>query len=44
MKKATPDKYKEAYEIYPARFKATDVEGDRQELEELIRSCGRIPL
>ncbi len=44
MKKVTPDKYKEAYEIYPARFKATDVEGDRQELEELIRSCGRIPL
>ena len=44
MKKVTPDKYKEAYEIYPARFKATDVEGDRQELEELIRSYGRIPL
>lgn len=44
MKKVTPDEYKEAYEIYPAQFKETDVEGDRQELEMLIGSCGREPL
>lgn len=44
MKKVTPDKYKEAYEIYPAQFKTTNVSEDRKELEQLIRSCGRNPL
>lgn len=44
MKKVTPDKYKEAYEIYPADLKPTDIDGDRKELEELIRSYGRKPL
>lgn len=44
MKKVTPDDYKEAYEIYPAEFRPTDVAGDRRELERLIKSCGRVPL
>jgi len=44
MKKATPDQYKEAYEIYPADFKPTDIAKDRKELEEIIRSYGRTPL
>lgn len=44
MKKVTPDRYKEAYEIYPARFKQTDIAGDRKELETLIKGCGRKPL
>lgn len=44
MKKVTPDEYKQAYEIYPAKFKKTDIAGDRQELERLIRACGRVPL
>lgn len=44
MKKVTPDEYKQAYEIYPAEFKGTDIAGDRQELEKMIRSCGRVPL
>lgn len=44
MKKVTPDQYKEAYEIYPAEFKPTDIKGDRQQLEQLIRSYGREPL
>lgn len=44
MKKVTPDKYKEAYEIYPARFKKTDIIEDRKELERLIRYFGRTPL
>lgn len=44
MKKVTPDKYKAAYEIYPAVLKPTDIAGDRKELEEIIRSCGRKPL
>lgn len=44
MKKVTPDQYKEAYEIYPADFKPTDIAKDRKELEEIIRSYGRTPL
>lgn len=44
MKKVTPDQYKEAYEIYPANFKPTDIAGDRKELEDIIRSYGREPL
>lgn len=44
MKKVTPDEYKEAYEIYPAEYKPTDIAKDRKELEELIRTYGREPL
>lgn len=44
MKKVTPDEYKRSYEIYPARFKPTDIEGDRRELEETLRALGRVPL
>lgn len=44
MKKVTPDKYKEAYEIYPAEYKPTDIVGDRKQLEELIKMYGRKPL
>ena len=44
MKKVTPDQYKEAYEIYPAKLEKTDIEGDRKRLEEQIRHLGRIPL
>lgn len=44
MKKVTPDEYKEAYEIYPAELGKTDIEKDRQLLEEQIRALGRIPV
>lgn len=44
MKKVTPDKYKAAYEIYPADFEKTEILKNRQELEATIRSCGRVPL
>ena len=44
MKKVTPDEYKRSYEIYPAQFKPTDIEGDRRELEETLRALGRVPL
>ena len=44
MKKVTPDEYKRSYEIYPAQFKPTDVEGDRRELIETLRVLGRVPL
>ena len=44
MKKVTPDPYKQAYEIYPAKLEKTDVIGDRKKLEEQIRQLGRIPL
>lgn len=44
MKKVTPDPYKQAYEIYPAKLDKTDIPGDREKLEEQIRQLGRIPL
>lgn len=44
MKKVTPDEYKRSYEIYPAQFKPTDIEGDRRELEKTLRALGRVPL
>ncbi len=44
MKKVTPDKYKEAYEIYPADFADTDVAGDRKNIEEAICAYNRKPL
>lgn len=44
MKKVTPDKYKEAYEIYPAKYQHTDVLQDRKELEKMIEFYGRQPL
>lgn len=44
MKKVTPDKYKSAYEIYPAKFQPTDVLQDRKDLERMIKAYGRQPL
>ena len=44
MKKVTPDKYKRLYEIYPSDFTITDIKKDREALEKLIVSLGRIPL
>ena len=44
MKKVTPDPYKEAYQIYPAKLEKTDIEKDRKLLEDQIRGLGRIPL
>ncbi|WP_269477282.1 [FeFe] hydrogenase H-cluster radical SAM maturase HydE [Hominibacterium faecale] len=44
MKKVTPDPYKEAYQIYPAKLEKTDIQKDRNLLEEQIRGLGRIPL
>lgn len=44
MKKVTPDEYKKSYEIYPAEFKPTDIAADRRDLEETLKSLGRIPL
>lgn len=44
MKKVTPDVYKQAYEIYPAKYERTDIAADRRELERMIRHFGRVPL
>lgn len=44
MKKVTPDEYKDAYEIYPAKLEKTNIEEDRKVLEEQIRALGRIPV
>ena len=44
MKKVTPDEYKEAYEIYPAKLDKTNIKEDRRVLEDQIRALGRIPV
>jgi len=44
MKKVTPDKYKEAYEIYPAEYKETCILQDRKEVEMMIEYYGRVPI
>lgn len=44
MKKVTPDPYRAAYEIYPAKLEKCDIGKDRKKLEEQIRALGRIPV
>lgn len=43
MRKVTPEPYKSMYQIYPASFTKTDIAKERRELEEFIKSLGRIP-
>jgi biotin synthase len=44
MKKVTPTKYKEAYQIYPSNIEETRIIEDRQTLDIMIRSLGRRPV
>ncbi|MGL4485266.1 MAG: radical SAM protein, partial [Anaerovoracaceae bacterium] len=44
MKKVTPDKYKEKYQIYPADFQRTDIKKDRLDLERFLKEIGRNPV
>lgn len=44
MKKVTPDQYKELYEIYPAKLSHTNIYQNRHDLEQQIKSLGKIPL
>lgn len=44
MKKVTPTKYKESYQIYPSEIEETRIVEDRQKLDEMIRSLGRRPV
>ncbi|MEG0829552.1 MAG: [FeFe] hydrogenase H-cluster radical SAM maturase HydE [Anaerovoracaceae bacterium] len=44
MRKVTPDKYKESYEIYPAKLEKTQVKEDRRKLEEQIIALERVPV
>lgn len=44
MRKVNPKKYKDAYKIYPAELAETDVLKERIELEEMIKSIGRVPV
>lgn len=44
MRKITPNCYKRMYEIYPAQLPDTDIPAQRAQLEEQIRSLGRVPL
>lgn len=43
MRKVTPEPYKSLYQIYPAKLTVTDISSDRLELEEFIKSLGRVP-
>ena len=43
MRKVTPTKYKQYYEIYPAKLGETHVAEDRKLLEQQILALGRIP-
>lgn len=44
MRKVNPAKYKKAYEIYPADLGETNVIEERHQLEEMIKSLGRVPV
>lgn len=44
MKKVTPDPYRAAYEIYPAKLEKCNIAEDRKKLEQQIRDLNRIPL
>ncbi len=44
MKKVTPTKYKEAYQIYPSNIEETRIIEDRKNLDHLIQSLGRRPV
>ncbi len=44
MKKVTPDKYKELYEIYPSKIKSTNIIEERKELEAQIKNLGCVPV
>ncbi|MEG0430621.1 MAG: [FeFe] hydrogenase H-cluster radical SAM maturase HydE [Anaerovoracaceae bacterium] len=44
MRKVTPEKYKAAYQIYPAKPVKTDIKKERNELEEIIKSMDLIPV
>ena len=41
MKKATPDPYREDYEIYPAETKPVEISGDRAAIEKMLAETGR---
>lgn len=44
MKKITPNRYKNLYEIYPASLSETNILEDRLALEEAIKRLDRIPV
>lgn len=44
MKKVTPDPYRAAYEIYPAKLEKCNIAEDRKKLEQQIRDLDRIPV
>lgn len=44
MKKVTPTKYREAYQIYPSALEETRIAEDRRVLDELLRALGRRPI
>lgn len=44
MRKVTPDTFKSLYELYPSHLGQTHILSQRKELEEEIKSLGKIPL
>lgn len=43
MRKVTPQKYEEAYSIYPHQIQVKDLVAERRQVEDLIYSLGKIP-
>ena len=43
MQKVTPTKLKRLYQIYPAKFKETDIMTGRKQMEQEIQGIGKIP-
>lgn len=43
MRKVTPQKYEQYYSIYPNEIKVDNIKKERQDLENFIKSLGRIP-
>lgn len=44
MRKVTPQKYEQHYNIYPSDIKVDDIVKERKILEENVRALGRIPV
>lgn len=44
MRKVTPQKYEEHYNIYPSEIKVNDILEERKILEKQIKSLGRVPV
>lgn len=44
MHKVNDEEYRRAYELYPGKIQVTSIEDERRQVEDLIKSLGRIPV